>query len=483
MKNKRSFRLIAWLLAMVMILNIAPLSAFAAGEEGGNSNRIESNQKPSPDLGKEDGLSVVGALSQGTPPGAEYTGSYTVQYVIKGDYTYSGNNLLVKTETATGNPAGYGGAAPEKCEFDNSSSKTWDESSKTLTLYCKPLTCTVELRYMVVYDEDDGLHSKTFQMLQNGEGNLSFGDGPSEQLEVKNFIKDIEGYNNTCNIVIDKYYGTQLKLNQLLHYDLPSNPYLELDTIQTTNKGNDYGLEYYGYHFGSESIAVNGEKLDDSKLTHSADIDWSYPTSKISLYFRLKAVDDTSTYHTIHFVNYDGTELSTIRVKEGKTPAYGGSTPVKPDDDQYSYTFSGWDPEVIAATGDATYTAQYTPTEKSENVTEGNVTFTFNLVLASTTQTRYDYHTTIRLSGQGTNENGQYDNNSNVISWDFPLSISQTRYSIDKNTNGNAFPAGREYKERCCPAHHKPKRRHRYCSESNRKYHHYNLRKRRRLFQ
>ena len=79
MKNKRSFRLIAWLLAMVMILNIAPLSAFAAGEEVITSNNIESNQKPSPDLGKEDGLSVVGSLSQETPPGAEFTVGDTVQ--------------------------------------------------------------------------------------------------------------------------------------------------------------------------------------------------------------------------------------------------------------------------------------------------------------------------------------------------------------------------------------------------------------------
>ncbi len=61
----------------------------------------------------------------------------------------------------------------------------------------------------------------------------------------------------------------------------------------------------------------------------------------------------------IKFVNYDGTELQSGEVEYGTLPVYSGSTPTKPSDVQYTYTFSGWDPEIAEATGAQTYTAQF----------------------------------------------------------------------------------------------------------------------------
>lgn len=67
--------------------------------------------------------------------------------------------------------------------------------------------------------------------------------------------------------------------------------------------------------------------------------------------------------YTITFNNYDGTQLQSGLVKKDETPAYTG-TPTKPGDEDYTYTFIGWDPEIVAATADATYTAQFSQVEK-----------------------------------------------------------------------------------------------------------------------
>ena len=46
-------------------------------------------------------------------------------------------------------------------------------------------------------------------------------------------------------------------------------------------------------------------------------------------------------YHTVTFINYDGSEISTQQVEDGKA-ATAPSDPVKPSDEYYDYIFKGW---------------------------------------------------------------------------------------------------------------------------------------------
>lgn len=71
--------------------------------------------------------------------------------------------------------------------------------------------------------------------------------------------------------------------------------------------------------------------------------------------------------YTITWKDYDGSELDKDTVQHGDTPAHSG-TPTRTADEKYTYTFNTWEPEIVAASGDAAYTATYTPTERTYTV-------------------------------------------------------------------------------------------------------------------
>ncbi|MBP5230450.1 MAG: InlB B-repeat-containing protein, partial [Clostridia bacterium] len=79
--------------------------------------------------------------------------------------------------------------------------------------------------------------------------------------------------------------------------------------------------------------------------------------------------DKTVNEYTVEFVNDNGSVLQSGRVAYGETPVYTGEEPVKEGDAENTYTFAGWDKEITAVTGDATYTATFTKTINTYKVT------------------------------------------------------------------------------------------------------------------
>ena len=64
--------------------------------------------------------------------------------------------------------------------------------------------------------------------------------------------------------------------------------------------------------------------------------------------------------YTITWKNWDGIVLETDNnVIKGTVPTYDGSTPTRPDDEEYSYTWKGWGPEIVPAMANQTYIATY----------------------------------------------------------------------------------------------------------------------------
>jgi len=77
--------------------------------------------------------------------------------------------------------------------------------------------------------------------------------------------------------------------------------------------------------------------------------------------------------YSIMWQNWNNDILETDNgVPYGTMPSYDGIRPTKPQDAQYTYTFSGWSPVVTRVTGYQTYVAQFSRTLRQYQVTWAN---------------------------------------------------------------------------------------------------------------
>lgn len=73
----------------------------------------------------------------------------------------------------------------------------------------------------------------------------------------------------------------------------------------------------------------------------------------------------TANYKPVYTINFvrasvdGGGTLQTSYVVEGNMPSYTGSTPTTTQGDATDYPFEGWEPTIVAATANATYTAKF----------------------------------------------------------------------------------------------------------------------------
>jgi hypothetical protein len=70
----------------------------------------------------------------------------------------------------------------------------------------------------------------------------------------------------------------------------------------------------------------------------------------------------TPNQYEINFYDWDGTLLQSSMVNYGEWPTYYNSDPWREADAQYTYTFTGWNPQLDWVTSNQSYYAQYEAT-------------------------------------------------------------------------------------------------------------------------
>ena len=99
---------------------------------------------------------------------------------------------------------------------------------------------------------------------------------------------------------------------------------------------------------------------------------WDHALDSVKTDFETTAQYATNrTPYTITFLNYDGTVISHDLWGYGTTPSCA-KTPVRESNDTTDFTFSGWSPEIIPVTAEASYTAQYSESVRTYTITFQN---------------------------------------------------------------------------------------------------------------
>lgn len=132
-------------------------------------------------------------------------------------------------------------------------------------------------------------------------------------------------------------------------------------------------------NYTPETWAPFAEKLSAAQTVLSQDnpTKGDLQTALNELVAAKARLEAKATMHEITFAwtTAEGAQSQVVPTAEGSVPVPPEGSTANYEDSTKTYTFNGWDKEIVAATGATTYTAQYTPDTKV-----AQLTFNYNTV-------------------------------------------------------------------------------------------------------
>ena len=286
--------------------------------------------------------------------------------IIRNMYTVNwfdddGTTLLGSRVVVYGNAAMYPNQTPVKPSTD-STSYVFDSWVTDSIPYGDPITCDVN--YTASYTDSTRQYNITWMDYDGRVLNVSkvkYGDTPAYPLpdpqreSDANYSYSFKGW--TPEIVP-------------VSSDATYNAVYETVSLNYTVRW----VNYNGAVLEVDKVAPGAvPSYNGAVPTKPSDTQWTYVHSGWDsdiegIYYDTPACMDvtyTATFtsapraYTVQWSDYDGKVLYKESVNYGETPTYRGTTPTREADQQYKYTFSGWDPEVSPVTGNITYFPEF----------------------------------------------------------------------------------------------------------------------------
>ncbi len=284
---------------------------------------------------------------------AEYTAQYietlnkyTVQFVSE-----DGSEIYDEQVLDYGTMPVYAGETPVKAKTAQYTYtfKGWDKDVDIVTgdiAYAARFDATVN-KYTVKFVNEDGSVLDE-QTVDYGTIPVFAGEAPVKASDAQ-YTYVWNGWDKEVGMVLDDTVYTA-------HFDKILNYY----TITFKNYDGTV-LQDDDFGYGS-TPAYNGETPEKASTAQYTFFfaGWTPEIDTVTgeAVYTAKYTSVVNKYHVI-FKDYDGTVLQDTELEYGSMPRFNGTAPAREPDDDYIYTFAGWQEEFKPIVGETVFNAKY----------------------------------------------------------------------------------------------------------------------------